>query len=119
MKLNRWLLLILLTACAPEPTDPAETSLAGVWTANANLYTYSQLRMNIVQEPQGIVSGTWTAKRAGANANGDIIGRNTVSQVEIELLSAGKFEGALLELNRLRGIFAVGESFDTITFVRQ
>ena len=34
------------------------------------------------------------------------------------MIGAGKFEGVLVEPTRLRGIFLVGESFDTITFVR-
>lgn len=120
--------VILVMACAPEPTEPADTNLQGLWTANANLFTLSSFRMDIVQEPQGIVSGGWSAKGTGGgggcpvatpcNASGVLIGRNTVAQVELELLGAGKFEGALVEPNRMRGIFAVGESYDTITFVR-
>ncbi len=117
-----------ITACAPEPTTPADSDLAGVWKANAFLYTLSDFRMDIVQEPRGIVSGSWSAKGAGGgggcpvatpcNAFGELIGRNTVAQVEVELLKAGKFEGALVGPDRMRGIFAVGESYDTITFVR-
>jgi hypothetical protein len=116
-------------ACAPEPTEPAKTSLAGTWTApNAHLYALSNFRLEIIQEPNGIVSGQWFVKRdAGSskcevatpcNAVGELIGRNTVSQVELELLGAGKFEGGLIEAGRMRGIFAVQESYDTITFVR-
>ena len=120
--------LLLAAACAPEPTDPSDVSLAGTWTSNAHLYTLSNFRMVIVQEPQGIVSGNWFAKGDGGgggcaeatpcDATGELIGRNTVSQVEIALLGAGRFEGALLSNSKLRGIFAVGENFDTITFVR-
>lgn len=130
MKLNPCVIVAacLLAGCAPEPTEPADTDLGGVWTANAHLYTLSSIRMDIVQEPAGLVSGGWSAKGDGGgggcpvntpcNAFGSLIGRNTVSQVEIELLGAGKFEGVLVEAGRLRGIFAVGESYDTITFVR-
>ena len=84
--------------------------------------------MALIQEPQGIVSGVWTAKRdAGSGSctqtpscsvTGNLIGRNTVSQVEIQVLGAGRFEGGLVESNRMRGIFAVQDSYDTITFVR-
>jgi hypothetical protein len=93
--------LLLVTACAPEPTEPADTDLGGVWTANAHLYTLSNFRMEILQEPQGIVSGTWFARGDGGrggcppetpcDATGDLIGRNSVSQVEIELIGAGRF----------------------------
>jgi len=119
-------LLCAAAACAPEPTTPADTSLAGTWTANATLYTLSNFKMVMIQEPQGIVSGTWSARGSGGrggcpdatpcDASGDLIGRNTVALVEIELLGAGKFEGVLIEPDRLRGIFAVGEAYDTITF---
>lgn len=122
------MVLLIAAACAPEPTAPAKTSLAGVWTANAHLYTLSDIRLDLVQEPGGIVSGTWSAKGDGGrggcldnipcDASGDLIGTNTVSQVELAMIGAGKFEGTLVEPTRMRGIFLVGESFDTITFVR-
>ncbi|MEO8194783.1 MAG: hypothetical protein ABI681_13110 [Gemmatimonadales bacterium] len=119
---------VLVSGCAPEPTTPSDTSLAGTWTADAHLFSLSQFRMQLVQEPKGIVSGQWFAKGDGGgggcfpnipcNAFGDVIGRSTVAHVEIELLSAGRFEGALVEPDRLRGIFAVADNYDTITFVR-
>ncbi len=128
MRLYLILTLIVLAACGPEPTGPSDESLAGIWRANAHLYTLSNIRLEIVQEPNGIVSGKWFARGDGGiggclpaipcDASGAIIGRNTVAQVEIDLISAGKFEGAHLDQDRLRGIFAVGESYDTITFVR-
>jgi hypothetical protein len=119
--------LVSAIACAPEPTTPADTSLGGVWTANAHLYSLSDFRLEILQEPQGIVSGNWFAKQdveggcpvgTTCNTSGLLIGRNSVSQVEIQLFGAGRFEGALVAPNRLRGIYAVGESYDTITFNR-
>lgn len=120
---------LILAACGPEPTTPADTSLQGVWTANAHIFTLSNIRMNVVQENNGIVSGGWTARGDGGaggclpatpcDALGLIIGRNTVAMVEIELIGAGRFEGVLVEPERLRGIFAIHTGFDTITFVRQ
>ena len=119
-------LLCGIVSCAPEPTTPADTSLAGTWTANAHLYSLSDFRLELIQEPQGIVSGMWFAKGDGGgggcpvstpcDAFGNLIGRNTIAQVELELLGAGKFEGALLEADRLRGIFSVNAAYDTITF---
>lgn len=115
-------------ACGPEPTTPAKTDLGGTWTSNAHIFTLSDIRMNLIQEPRGLVSGGWSAKGDGGgggclpaipcNASGHIVGRNTVAMVEIELLGAGKFEGALVEANRLRGILAISEGYDTLTFVR-
>ena len=127
-RLNRAIPFLFIIACAPEPTTPADTDLGGVWAANAHLYTLSDFRLHILQEPQGIVSGKWFALQDGdgggcptgslCNASGNLIGRNTVSQVEIHLVGAGRFEGVLVEPNRLRGIYAVNESYDTITFNR-
>ncbi|HEX6576700.1 MAG TPA: hypothetical protein VF042_17150 [Gemmatimonadaceae bacterium] len=114
-----FLLIAPLAACGPEPTDPAKTSLAGTWTSKSRVFTLNSINMMIVQEPNGIVSGTWTAKDVdGLGANGNLIGRNTVSQVEIEVVGAGRFEGGLVEANRMRGIFAIQDSYDTVTFVR-
>ncbi len=128
MKLIRIVLLFSLAACAPEPTTPADTNLAGTWRSNAHVLTLSNMRMEVVQEPKGIVSGQWFARGDGGgggcpvatpcDALGSLIGLNTVAQVEIDLVGAGRFEGALVESNKLRGTFAVGESFDTVTFIR-
>ena len=128
MKLIRIVLLFGLAACAPEPTTPSDTSLAGTWRSGAHVLTLSNMRMVIVQEPKGIVSGEWFARGDGGgggcpaatpcDALGSLIGLHTVAQVQIDLVGAGRFEGALVENDKLRGTFAVGESFDTITFVR-
>ena len=117
---------LVVSACAPEPTTPADTDIAGVWKSNAHLFALSQIELNLIQEPRGIVSGGWSAKSDGnsggcstpCDASGLLIGRNSVAQVELELLGAGKFEGTLIDPNRLRGILAVGLGYDTITFVK-
>ena len=117
---------LLLSSCAPEPTDPATTDISGVWTSDAHIFALSQIKLTLKQEPAGIVSGGWSAKSDGnsggcaepCDAFGLLIGRNMVSQVELELLGAGKFEGTLIEPNRLRGILAVGTGYAPIIFVK-
>ena len=121
-------LVILVIGCAPEPTEPSNTNLAETWKANAHLYSFSNIRLEMIQEPQGIVSGMWYADGDGGGggcfpatpckASGHLIGRSTVSQVELELLGAGQFEGVFREPSTLRGIFSVLDSYDTITFNR-
>jgi len=121
-------LLLAMMGCAPEPTTPATTDLGGVWTSSARLFTLSSIRMNLVQEPRGLVSGGWTARGEGrgggcpssapCNSSGSLIGRNTIAQIELELLGAGKFEGVLAEQDRMRGAFLAGTTTDTITFFR-
>ena len=117
-------------ACAPEPTEPAKTSLAGKWSSNASISGLSNVRLTLVQEPAGIVSGGWTATGIGpagdcpevgvaCAASGFVIGRNLVAHVEIVLLKAGLFQGNLIEPQRLRGALTVlNAGTDTITFVR-
>jgi hypothetical protein len=129
VRLFSLLLLFLSMACAPEPTEPAKTSLAGTWASNASMFGLSNMRMTLVQEPEGIVSGGWTATGIGpagdcpiegvaCAASGSLIGRNLVAHVEIELIRAGRFEGILIEPQRLRGAFTVLTGTDTITFLR-
>ena len=119
MRLNLLVLLLALTACAPEPTTPSDKSLAGTWNSGNHVFTISSVRLSLVQEPEGVVSGEWSIKvDDGTQRSGSVIGRNTVAQVEIELLGLGQFEGVLVETNTLRGVFAIGEHFETITFVR-
>lgn len=121
-------LLVLAVGCAPEPTEPADTNLAGTWKANAHLFSLSNIRLEMIQEPEGIVSGMWFADGDGGGggcqpetpckAFGHLIGRNTVSQIQIELLGAGEFQGVLSQSDRMRGAFSVNDRFDTITFNR-
>ena len=110
----------LLSACAPEPTTPADTDIAGVWKSNSRVFDLSQIEMTLIQEPRGIVSGGWKAKRCASlcDASGLLIGRNMVSQIELELVGTAKFEGQLMEPNRLRGTLLVGIQYDTITFMK-
>lgn len=120
--------LMIAAGCAPEPSAPATTSLGGVWTANAHLFSFSQFKLTLVQEPNGIVSGGWSARGDGGaggcapsvpcDAFGNLIGVNTVSKVNLELLGAGSFEGVLTEPTRLRGAFSAPAGYDTITFIK-
>ena len=122
------LLVIASAACGPELTTPSDKSLAGTWRSEAHVFTLSSFRMQIVQEPGGIVSGTWSAHGDGGRgcpehtpceASGSLIGRNNVAQVQIELIgSTGRFEGVQVKTDELRGIFAVGDGFEVITFTR-
>jgi hypothetical protein len=121
-------IVFVVMACAPEPTTPADTSLAGVWQSTDSLFGLSRIKMTMIQESRGIVSGTWAARAEGGvagcsvgvpcNASGNLIGLNTVSKADIQLLGAANFEGVLEAPTRLRGALLVGNSYDTITFNR-
>jgi hypothetical protein len=119
---------MLTAGCAPEPTTPSTTDIGGVWTSNAHLFSLSQFRLTLVQEANGIVSGGWSARGDGGaggcapsipcDASGLLIGLNTVSKINLELLGAGSFEGVLIEPTRLRGAFSAPAGYDTITFIK-
>ena len=121
-------MLTIAAGCAPEPSAPATTKLEGVWTANAHLFSFSQFKVTFVQEPKGIVSGSWSAREDGGaggcavgvpcDASGNIIGVNLASKIVFEILGAGSFEGVLVEPTRLRGTFSAPGGYDTITFIR-
>jgi len=121
--------VLLVSACADEPLTPSNVSLIGKWEApNWNLFFISDLKVFINQQDTGIVHGGWTAKGSGGNggcdvgkpcdAFGNLIGRNTVSVVELEILGRGRFDGRLVKPNRLRGTMQFDQAYDTITFIR-
>ena len=118
---------LCVSSCGPEPTEPADTNLGGTWESNVNMFALEDITLSLVQEPEGVVSGAWTARRPPANcppptpcvASGNVIGRNTVAWIELQLTGGPRFEGGLVEANRMRGILAVLSSYDTITFVRR
>jgi len=129
MKLILTFALIVACACSPEPTTPSNVSLIGSWSSpSKNLFTLSNIRMELNQQDTGVVKGKWFAKGTGGNGgcpdktpcdgNGFVVGRNTISRVEIELLGAGKFDGRLVDDHTLRGTFALGSDYDTVTFSR-
>lgn len=129
MKLFLAIALILACACAEEPNTPSNVSLVGSWRApGANLFTLSNFRMELNEQDTGIVRGKWFAHSTGGGAGcpankacdgfGFVVGRTTISRVEIELLGAGRFDGRLVDGNTLRGVFEVGSDFDTMTFSR-
>lgn len=119
---------MFLLSCAPEPTDPATTSLAGAWTSSNHAFALSQIKLTMVQEANGIVSGGWTARvDAGTpgcasgitcSSHGNLIGRNLVSQVTIDLTGAGVFQGSLVAPAELRGVFSIPDASDSVTFFR-
>lgn len=119
---------LMVAGCAPEPSAPATTDLGGVWTSNAHLFSFSQIKLTLVQEANGIVSGGWSARGDGGAGGcapgvpcdtfGNLIGVNTVSKVNLELLGAGSFEGVLMEPTRLRGAFSAPAGYDTMTFIK-
>ena len=122
-------IVLLVSACAEEPTTPSNVSLIGTWQAPRwNLFALSDLKIQISQQDTGIVRGKWSALGSGGNggcaigvpcdASGNLIGRNTISVIELEILGAGRFDGRLVEPDKLRGTYYLGTAYDTITLIR-
>jgi hypothetical protein len=133
MRLIAVLLAVLICACAEEPSTPSDVSLIGSWSSPAvDIYSLSNIRMDLNQQDTGIVRGKWTATGTGGtaacsagtpvgtpcNAFGSVVGRSTVSHVEIELLGAAKFEGRLVDNSTLRGVFELGDEIQPMIFNR-
>ena len=129
MKLIIALVVLIACACAEEPSAPSNVSLIGSWSSPAvNLYGLSNIRMDLNQQDTGIVRGKWSAKGTGGNggcavatpcdASGFVVGRTTVSHVEIELLGAGKFEGRLVDSSTLEGVFELNSDIQPMILKR-
>jgi hypothetical protein len=117
----------IVSGCAPEPTDPSESDLSGVWQSFDQDLHIRNIRMTLQQPSPGIVTGKWRADGRTDNACvpgaacGDssiVTGRNEVAQVVLQLLGAGTFVGELATADTLKGIMrSDGKNFH-VTFGR-
>ena len=107
------LVAAITLACGPELTDRAETDLTGVWVGIGKVVTITDIRVEIIQEEDARLRGSWTGKAPlplptcppGLNTTpGNVIfGSNSIAQVEFQLLGAGQFNGALVSPTRIEG----------------
>ena len=115
------MLAVVIAACAAEPTDPADSDLAGTWQSFDQDLHIRNIRMVLHQPSPGVVVGTWRADGRTDNSCvpnvpcGDssvVAGRNERSQVVLELLGAGTFVGELAKTDTLKGIIrSEGKNF--------
>lgn len=102
-----------LCACGPDLNSPSAKSVSGKWQASDSVSYFYNLKLDLVQDTQGEVTGTWSSLLKGGNlscpvgtvcaAANTASGRNTVVGVSIEVLGIGKFTGQLEDGNILRG----------------
>ena len=119
--------VVVVAACAAEPTDPAKSDLSGVWQSFDQDLHIRNIRLTLQQSSPGIVTGKWRADGRTDDgctpgvACGDssiVTGRNEVAQVVLELLGAGTFVGELAKADTLKGIIrSEGKNFH-VTFGR-
>ena|SRR5688572_13689344 len=110
-----FLLLVaaITIACGPELTDRADTDLTGVWVGLGKVVTITDIRVEIIQEPDAKLRGSWSGKATpppndcppgiGLAPANVIFGTSSIAQVEFQMLGAGQFNGALVAPTRIEG----------------
>jgi hypothetical protein len=131
MKLFGWLcpsLLVIAVAdsCGPSLTQPSSLDISGRWATTDTIGPLSDVEMSITQQPDGTVSGEWSAKifpadapcppGLGVNPAGPVNGTNTVLEVRLALLGAGDFDGQAIDSKTLRGAFVSCSIASVIVF---
>lgn len=104
---------IVTVSCAPEPTDAAGTNVSGTWFAAGPAGGLSNVTVTLLQGPDGVISGTYTAtgtpnvqfcpSTGPCAITGTLSGMNSTLQVFFELKDAGQFTGQLIDQSTLKG----------------
>jgi hypothetical protein len=104
---------IATVSCGPELNSPASTDVSGTWFAAGPSAGFTNITVNLTQNPDGTISGTYTATSDPAlqlcistnpcNISNTITGANTVFQVFLDLNGAAQFTGQLLQGDKLKG----------------
>lgn len=115
-------------ACGPELTDPADSNVTGAWTSPDTVGGIYNIRLDLVQDESGGVSGSWSGQADSVNGQcpadtgcaptNDVTGSNTVLQLHLEILGAGSFTGQVIAADAFRGNLARGGSNFAIRFTR-
>lgn len=105
--------VIGLSACGPDLNTPSSKSVSGKWQSTDSASFFFNVKLDIAQTPGGDITGVWTSLYKGGNlscpegmtcpASNEVVGRNTVVGVSMEVLGIGKFTGQLEGDNVLRG----------------
>ena len=111
-----WALVVVFAACGPPLTQPSSQDLTGRWTSADHIGPVFNLDMDISQNSDGTVVGTWSSNVSPANptcppeladsASGTVSGTHTVLEVRLSVLGVGDFQGqAINSGTTLRGSF--------------
>lgn len=108
-----FLLGAITLACGPELTERADTDLTGIWVGTGKVVTITDIRVEIIQEEDAKLRGSWSGKATpppgncppgiGLAPSNAIFGSNSIAQVEFQMLGAGQFNGALVTPTRIEG----------------
>ena len=99
--------------CGPELNAPGSGDVSGTWTAPGPAAGMTDITLALVQTPDGVIAGNFTAtgspnlqvcpQTGPCLLSSTVEGVNTVLQVNLELRDAGTFTGQLVAADRLRG----------------
>ena len=123
--IRRCLVLLCCAACGPSLNEPASASASGHWTSSDHAGPVFDIVMDISQQADGSVIGTWSSLVSPPHpdcppdisdkANGTVDGTNTVLGILLSLKGAGDFQGQI-DRSAIRGsLYSCGNEY-TVTF---
>lgn len=108
-----WALVVTLASCGPPLTQPSSLDLSGHWTSVDHIGPVFNLEMNLSQNADGTITGTWASDvspphpdcppELSARSNGTVKGTNTVVGVSLSILGIGDFKGQAIGSSTLHG----------------
>jgi hypothetical protein len=119
------LLFFTCVSCGPSLSEPSAVNITGHWTSSDKIGAVYNIVLDMTQQADGSVSGTWsgsvtppnpTCPPATDTAEGDIGGTNTVLGVQLGLDGVGDFQGQVDEMNVLSGSLISCGGIYPITF---
>ena len=119
-------LVFALWACGPALTDPSPNPVSGRWTTTDHIGPVYNVQIDLTQQANGSVKGTWTADVSppnppcppglSAHTNGTVTGSATVLEVRLSFDGIGDFSGQSLDDGTLHGsVYSCGV-FYPVTF---
>lgn len=120
------LLFFICVSCGPSLSEPSAVNVTGHWTSTDKIGPVYNIVLDMAQQTDGSVSGTWSGKVTlptpkcppvvTDTMQGHIDGTNTVLGVQLGLDGVGDFQGQLDEMNVLSGSLLSCGGIYPITF---
>jgi hypothetical protein len=125
-------LSIATVSCGPELNSPASSDVSGTWFAAGPSAGFTNITVNVTQNPDGTISGTYTAtadpslglcgstavSTAACLQTGTLTGANTVFQVFFAINGVGQFTGQLIGGTTLKGAMSRLDVTQPIEFTK-
>jgi hypothetical protein len=121
-------LSIATVSCGPDLNSPASSDVTGTWFAPGPSTGFTNITVNLTQNPDGTVSGTYTATAdpslglcpltTGCPRTGTLTGANTVFQVFFLINGLGQFTGQLIGGTTLKGAMSRLDVIQPIEFTK-